>query len=290
MSRYSFGGDEHLVVEISESMSLQAFFSGLSFCNAIRESNLSGISEICPANASFQLRFDPDVISPDDLLREIQSIERSVDAAEQVLSTRVIEIPVHYNDPWTREVMERFRDRRQDPDVSDLEYSARINNFAAVDAFIGSHTGAPWLVSMVGFGAGSPFMFQMVEPARQVQVPKYVRPRTDTPKQCVAQGGCFTGVYPVRGAGGYQMFGVTPTPIFDPSQTISYLKDFMILFRPGDIVKFRSIDRAEYDAISEAVTGEDFALKTQSVSFSLAEFEQAPAAYGKSIMEAVDGH
>ena len=80
-------------------------------------------------------------------------------------------------------------------------------------------------------------------------MPKYLRPRTDTPKLTIGHGGCFGCIYSVRGAGGYQMFGITPMPIYDPKQKISYLRDFMILFNPGDIVKFRPIGRDEYDAI-----------------------------------------
>lgn len=36
-SRYSFGGDEHIFVEVSEEMSLAAFFKSLSITQAIRE-------------------------------------------------------------------------------------------------------------------------------------------------------------------------------------------------------------------------------------------------------------
>ena len=122
-----------------------------------------------------------------------------------------------------------------------------------VDDFIAAHSGSPWFVSMVGFVAGLPFMYQMVERQRQIQVPKYLRPRTDTPKLTVGHGGCFGCIYSVRGAGGYQMFGITPMPIFDPTQKTSYLRDFMVFFRPGDIVKFKSIGREEYDHAVEDV-------------------------------------
>jgi len=68
-TRYSFGGDEHLFVECDESMSLRAFFKSLSITTAIREGGIKGVTEICPANASFQIKFNPDMIRPDDLLR-----------------------------------------------------------------------------------------------------------------------------------------------------------------------------------------------------------------------------
>ena len=103
----------------------------------------------------------------------------------------------------------------------------------ASTTFIKAHSGAPWFVSMVGFVAGLPFLYQMVERKRQIEVPKYLRPRTDTPKLTVGHGGCFGCIYSVRGAGGYQMFGITPMPIYDPNQKISYLRDFMVPVQAG---------------------------------------------------------
>lgn len=273
-NRYSFGGDEHLFVECDESMSLEAFFKSLSMTSAIRDSSIRGVTEICPANASFQIKFDPDVIKPDDILAEIQAIEKATTSAEPVIDTRIIEIPVFYEDPWTHETLMRFRERHQDPEATDLEYAARINNLGGVSDFIAAHSGAPWFVSMVGFVAGLPFMYQMVDRPRQLQVPKYLRPRTDTPKLTVGHGGCFSCIYSVRGAGGYQMFGITPMPIFDPEQKTSYLRDFMVFFRPGDIVKFRPIGRDEHDGIEGDVKAGRFVPVMRDVTFDLREFRK----------------
>ncbi len=289
-TRMSFGGDEHIFVELDEEMSLEACFRALSLAKAVRESRVSGVSEICPANASFQLRFDPDEIAPRDLRAELEAIERASEAAEPVLKTRIVEVPVFYNDPWTHETLMRFRERHQAPDMTDLEYAARINGLASVDALIAAHAAAPWFVSMVGFVAGLPWLYQMVERSRQIEVPKYLRPRTDTPRLTVGHGGCLGCIYSVRGAGGYQMFGITPMPIYDPRQAISYLRDFMILFNPGDIVKFRPVGREEYDAISREVQEGRFNPRLSHVTFSLDAFHADPAASNAKLVEALDGH
>jgi urea carboxylase len=289
-TRYSHGGDEHIFVEVDEEMSLEAFFKTLSMTNAVRDSQIKGVTEICPANASFQIKFDPDTISPDDMLAELKGIEASAEQADSVLETRIMEIPVFYNDPWTRETLMRFRERHQDPNSTDLEYAARINNFDSIEAFIEAHSGAPWIVTMVGFVAGLPFMYQMVDRARQIEVPKYLRPRTDTPKLTVGYGGCFACIYSVRGAGGYQMFGITPMPIYDPKQEISYLRDFMVFFRPGDIVKFKPIDREEYDQEVADVEAGRFAPLVRDVTFSLAEFNADIDGYNAKIGEVLHGN
>jgi urea carboxylase len=288
-TRYSFGGDEHVFVEIDEEMSLDAFFKSLSMTNAVRDSRIKGVTEICPANASLQIRFDPDVISPDDMLAELKRLESAADKANPTLKTRIIEIPVYYNDPWTHETLMRFRERHQEPTSTDLEYTAKINNYGSVDDLVNAHAGAPWFVSMVGFVAGLPFLYQMVERSRQIEAPKYLRPRTDTPKLTVGHGGCFGCIYSVRGAGGYQMFGITPMPIYDPKQEVSYLRDFMIFFKPGDIIKFKPVGRDGYDAALEEVERGKFEPPIRPVTFSLNDFHADPASTNAEILGALHG-
>jgi urea carboxylase len=289
-TRYSFGGDEHIFAEIDETMSLQAFFKSLSITSAVRESRIAGVTEICPANASFQIKFDPDKISPADMLAELTRLESAADKGASVIKTRIIEIPVLYNDPWTHETLMRFRERHQDPTATDLEYAARVNNLGTVDNFVKAHSGAPWFVSMVGFVAGLPFLYQMVERQRQIEAPKYLRPRTDTPKLTVGHGGCFSCIYSVRGAGGYQMFGITPMPIYDPSQSISYLRDAMCLFNPGDIVKWKPITREAYDQAVADVEAGKFAPLMRDVTFSLDEFQQDIDGYNRKLDGVLHGH
>ena len=245
------------------------------------------MTEICPANASFQIKFDPDRIKPGDLLKELQSMEGAASKSDATLQTRIMEIPVLYQDPWTHETLMRFRERHQNPNATDLEYAAEVNGLGGVDDFIKAHSSQPWFVSMVGFVAGLPFLYQMVERKRQLQVPKYLRPRTDTPKLTVGHGGCFACIYSVRGAGGYQMFGVTPMPIYDPAQQLAYLKAHMVFFRPGDIVQFKPINRDAYDlAVAEVEAGR-FDLRIRPVEFSLDAFLADPIGYPKSLQEAL---
>jgi len=184
----------------------------------------------------------------------------------------------------------RFRERHQEPGGTDLDYASKINGYGSVDDFVSAHAGSPWFVSMVGFVAGLPFMYQMVERQRQIEVPKYLRPRTDTPRLTVGHGGCFGCIYSVRGAGGYQMFGITPMPIFDASQTTSYLSDFMVFFRPGDIVKFKPIGREAYDQAVEDVDKGRFVPPIREVSFDLREFQKDIDGYNSKLEEVLHGH
>ncbi|GHE77016.1 allophanate hydrolase [Amycolatopsis deserti] len=285
-ARYSWGGDEHIFVELAESMSLRANFRAMAITTSLREDRPDGVLEICPANASYQVRYDPDVIEPRELLEHLRDIEKKVgDASDFSLATRVVEIPVLYQDPWTTETLLRFRDRHQDPEATDIEYAARINGLADAAEFIRVHSGSPWFTSMVGFVAGLPFMFQMVPRERQLVVPKYLRPRTDTPKQTVGHGGCFGCIYSVRGAGGYQMFGITPAPIYDPSQSTPDFADFLVFFRPGDIVRFAPVDRDHYDDLVREVERGTFRIRSRPVEFALRPFLDDPDQVNTRLLE-----
>ena len=289
-SRYSWGGDEHLVVQPDEAMSLEVNFAAMAMSRALADRQLPGVADICPANASFLVRFDPDVIAPDVLESQVREVEREVESAPSLaLQTRIVEVPVWYDDPYTNETAARFRDRHQRPEGNDLEFAAAENGLATTEEFIARHSGSPWLTSMVGFVAGLPFLYQMVSRDRQLQVPKYLRPRTDTPPLTVGHGGCFACVYSVRGAGGYQMFGVTPAPIFDPTQTLGDFADFMVFFRPGDLVKFTSIDERRYREIGDEVSAGTFRFRQQGVEFRLDDFLAAPDEYNAALLEVLDG-
>ena len=85
------------------------------------------------------------------------------------------------------------------------------------------------------------------------------------------------------------MFGITPMPIYDPNQKIKYLKDFMCLFKPGDIVKWKPIDRAEYDQTVINVEKGKFMPRIKDVTFSLADFQRDIDGYNAKLVGALNG-
>jgi len=227
MSRYSWGADEFLFVELAEEMSLRANFRAMAIATKLRERRPEGLLDICPANASYQVRFDPDRLAPADVERLLRDVDEEVGDA---------------------------------------------------------HAGAPWFASMVGFVAGLPFLYQMVPRERQLEVPKYVRPRTDTPALTIGHGGCFGCIYSVRGAGGYQMFGITPAPIYDPTQTKPDFTEHMVFMRPGDIVKFRPVDRDEYDDLQAKAEAGEFRITARPVEFDLQPFLDDSDGYNERLL------
>lgn len=286
--RYEYGGDDSIFVELDQAMSFEANFKAQAITQELRNRDRSDLIEIAPANASYLIQFDPDELHPDDLIEDLKTLETEIDLTEYEWDARVFDFPVFYNDPWTHETLMKFRDRHQDPDATDLEYSARINGFDSVDAFIDAHTGAPHLVSMVGFVPGLPWTFQMVPQDEQIEVPKYEQPRTETPGRAVGYGGAFTAIYPVKGAGGYQLYGRTPLEVLDVDQDLLDFTETMVLPNPGDILKFRQIDRDEYDHIREEIEDGTYEYEYGHIEFAPEEFFENPKQYNQQLLEVIE--
>ncbi|MER6993163.1 carboxyltransferase domain-containing protein [Saccharopolyspora hirsuta] len=286
-ARYEFGGDEFVFVELDREMSLEANFKAMAITGALEQLDLDGIIDICPSNASYLIRLDPDRLHPAELVERLAELEHSAGELpdDYTVRTRVVDVPILFDDPWTRETLLRFRDRHQDPAVTDLEYAARINGHPDVDSLIDAITSAPFIVTMLGFVPGLPFCYQMVPRDRQIEVPKYVRPRTDTPERAFGFGGAFAVVYPVRGAGGYQLFGIAPAPVFDLAQRLPDFADRIAFPKASDILRYRAIGLDEYEAVRAEVDAGTFRYRTREVTLRPAEFLADPDGVNERLME-----
>lgn len=283
-TRYEYGGDEFVFVQLSEAMSLEANFKGIAITRKLKERNLEGIIDICPSNASYMVRVNPEVLHPNQLINELKEIEDSIQDLNIEIFSRIVDVPVLFEDPWTHEAVMRFRDRHQDPNCTDLEYSAKVNGYASKEEFIGAIDAAPFLVSMIGFVPGLPWCFQIVSQEKQIEVPKYVRPRTFTPERTFGFGGAFAVIYPVQGAGGYQMYGIAPAPIYQKEQTLPDFQDSIVFPQQGDIFRYRSITRDEYDAVRAEVEAGTFTYRKKEITFTPQEVLENPEAFSEMVL------
>lgn len=285
-SRLSFGGEEFVFVELTEHMSLSGALRIQAITDALAELDIDGIIDICPSNASYLLRLDPDRCDPRTLREPILDLHRRfVDTTDVVLSTEILEVPVFYNDPWSTETAMRFRDRHQSSSETDLEYISRVNGFGSIEDFISAHSGNPFIVTFMCFVPGNAESMQLVPDAMQLQAPKYVRPRTDTPERALGHGGAFATIYPARGAGGYQLVGRAATPVFDLAQELPDFTDDPVLAKAGMIVKYRPIGHDEYVAIRDEVEQRTYRYHRAPVEFGLANFFEDPLSYNVSLLD-----
>lgn len=284
-SRLTYGGEEFVFVELTEHMTLSGALRIQAITDAFTALDVHGVIDVCPSNASYMIRVDPDRCDPRALADPIVDLHgRFGGTTDVVLSTEVLEVPVMYDDPWTTETLMRFRDRHQSATETDLEYISRVNGFGSTAEFVAAHSDHPFIVTFMCFVPGNAESMQLVPDEMQLQAPKYMRPRTDTPERALGHGGAFATIYPARGAGGYQLVGRAATPVFDLKQELPDFADGPVLARAGMIVKYRPIDRDEYDATRVEVEGRTYRYRRAPVEFALASFFEDPLAYNEILL------
>ena len=283
LPRYSFAGDEYIFAQVGYDMDLKISFQIQAICNAIMEEGIPGVVEAYPANTSFLVHYNPDEIAPYALLEKLKKI--GVRSGEQIpFPSRLIEIPILYNDPWSIECAKAFPKNHQDPSVTNLEYVARINGLS-VSEFIKVQTSLQYFVTMFRFLPGSQCCFPMVERSKALSCPTYVIPRQSTPDRVLNMGGVFVGlVAHDKQPGGYQLLGRSPAPVYDAERRLVDLKESFLL-NPGDRIKVRSIDRAEYDALRASVEAGQYRYKIIHQTFEPLRYFEDRVNYMRSLEE-----
>src|SRR4030095_8551862 len=131
-----------------------------------------------------------------------------------------------------------------DPELG-FDLTAAAERLAlSADDLVRLHAGAEDLVYFLGFTPGLPYMPGMPE---RINIPRLDTPRTKTPPGSVGIGGIQCCIYSVESPGGFWILGRTPLALYAPDAPDPPL------LRPGDRVRFRRIDRAEFDSIRAAV-------------------------------------
>lgn len=84
------------------------------------------------------------------------------------------------------------------------------------------------------------------------------------------------------------MMGITPAPVWDPSQSLEYFKDSIVFLNPGDIIKFTPCTQEEYDKAVAQVKDGTFTLKVRNATFDLDEWKKNPKSYNKKLLEVLN--
>lgn len=116
-------------------------------------------------------------------------------------------------------------------DGADLIEVGRLTGLDPVGV-IAAHTATPWRVGFCGFAPGFAYL---VDGDPRLQVPRRAEPRTTVPAGAVALAGAFSGVYPRRSPGGWQLIGHTDAQLWDLDRPNP------ALLIPGMWVQFRAV-------------------------------------------------
>ncbi|MBU3113811.1 5-oxoprolinase subunit PxpB [Clostridium lacusfryxellense] len=226
--KYLIAGDRGLVVEFGDEIEEQVNSKIRSLTVVIEQEGIIGINETIPTYRSLMVIYDPMIMELDELIEVIKSIISRMHELK-LPGAKVIEIPTLYGGEYG----------------PDIEYVADHNKIS-IDEVIKIHTDTQYLIYMIGFTPGFPYLGGMSD---KIEAPRLQNPRTKIPVGSVGIAGKQTGIYPVESPGGWQLIGRTPVKLYDP-----YRKD-PVLLNAGDYIKFVKIDENEYKNI-EALESE----------------------------------
>jgi urea carboxylase len=279
---YRRSGDDNILVEYGDmrlDLALRARVHALS--ERIDAERPAGLIDLTPGIRSLQVKADPDVWSQQRMLAWLTECERQLPAAEDlVVPSRTVSLPLSWDDPATREAIERYMlGVRSDAPWCpwNIEFIRRMNGLSSVDDVHRIVFDANYLV--LGLGdvyLGAPVAVPL-DPRHRLVTTKYNPARTWTPENAVGIGGAYMCIYGMEGPGGYQFVGRTtqvwnhrhplPAPGFDPEHPW--------LLRFFDQIRWYPVSADELlDMRADVAAGRGDSVRITDGSFSLAEHQR----------------
>ncbi|WP_127783396.1 urea carboxylase [Rhodococcus sp. X156] len=207
-------GDDNVLVELGDivlDLGLRARVHALH--QRLVEVNRPGILDLTPGIRSLQVHVDPDVLPVRTLVGLVLELEAQIPSAQElVVPSRTVRLPLSWDDPATREAIQRYMSGVRDDAPWcpwNIEFIRRINGLAHTDDVYRTVFDAEYLV--LGLGdvyLGAPVATPL-DPRHRLVTTKYNPARTWTPENAVGIGGAYLCIYGMEGPGGYQFVGRT---------------------------------------------------------------------------------
>jgi len=220
-----------LCVELGDEISAEVNTRVRALEFLIQAKGFPGVVETVPTFRSLLVYYDPGQVAFEALCAGLGELAEQATTAT-LPPARLVELPCCY-------------DAELGPDL--VAAAERLG--LTTDELVRLHAGAEYVVYFVGFTPGLPYMAGVPE---RIRLPRLPTPRVKVPAGSVGLGGAQYCIYSVESPGGYWLLGRTPVRLYDPEAVEP------TLLRPGDRVRMRPIDRAEYDAIATGVAARTY--------------------------------
>ncbi|MCV6625124.1 MAG: 5-oxoprolinase subunit PxpB [Cellvibrionaceae bacterium] len=221
--RIEVAGDSALIVYLGEqtkpeiSAKVQALASGLApFMGA-------ELVDMVPSYASLLVIFNPLLCDHLWLRAQVREQMQQAASGSDKQGGKLVELPAYYSE-------------ESGPDLAPLAKNAGLST----EQVIALHSGEEFRVYAIGFAPGFAYLGQVDE---RIAAPRLATPRQKVPKGAVAIADRQTAVYPAQSPGGWNLIGLCPTPMFNPSS------EPHMPVAVGDRVRFKPIGREEFFAL-----------------------------------------
>ncbi|MEU8638303.1 urea carboxylase [Amycolatopsis sp. NPDC048633] len=211
---YRRSGDDNLLVEYGEmKLDLALRMRVHALGERLAAEGVPGIVDLTPGIRSLQVHVDPDALPVGKALGLVRELERDLPPTHALeVPSRSVRLPLSWDDPATREAIERYMTGVRDDAPWcpwNIEFIRRVNGLAGVDDVYRTVFDAEYLV--LGLGdvyLGAPVATPL-DPRHRLVTTKYNPARTWTAENSVGIGGAYLCIYGMEGPGGYQFVGRT---------------------------------------------------------------------------------
>lgn len=261
--KYYVLGEQFLAVDFGDEGTVKENIYSLVITQRLMKASIPGIYDVLPLTCSLMIGYDPYRVKYLELIDEIKKWTKELREKEGEIQipSKIVTLPVLYNDKWTRECAEQFGV------TPNLEVAAEYNGLST-DEFIKIHTSQTYWVKAVGFAPGLAG-FISLSPERELRAPRYKKPRTWTPARTLGLGGKSNCVYPQENPGGAQMLGRVAAPVFDFEGRNPAFKNDPVLLKSGTRIKLISITEKEYDEIERNSDTYEYQIEEGTFVFEL---------------------
>jgi inhibitor of KinA len=231
-------GDQAVVVELGDTIDPEVNARVRWLARAITDRLGDDIVEVVPTYRSVLVLHDPLRVPRARLIARIEAMfaELPPDAVPEPPS-RTVHLPACYGGAFG----------------PDLEIVASHHGLTP-EEIVSLHAGATYLVYMLGFTPGFPYLGGM---SPRIATPRLETPRPRVEAGSIGIGGQQTGIYPVESPGGWLLLARTPVRLFDPAAPSPFL------LAAGDHLRFDPITPEEFADIHARVGAGSYAPRTE---------------------------
>ena len=191
----------------------------------IEQQQHANIIELIPSYRGLMVQYDWKRSNAKQLISELNLTEENIMSISDSLQSKTVHIPVCYGGEFG----------------PDIETVMEVNQQTEHDV-INIHTAQSYLIYMIGFMPGFPFLGGLDE---RLATPRRSEPRLSIPAGSVGIANNQTGIYPSASPGGWQIIGRTPIKIFDAQRTP------MMYYAAGDKIQFYEITSETFTQIQQ---------------------------------------
>ena len=197
-------GDQALLLQFDSTADV------LAWSAALRDAAIAGVLDVVPAARTVLLKLDGPG-RQGAVRRRVRTLRVTTDTVATAPAEPTV-IDVVYDGA----------------DLAEVAEHTGLTTAQVVDA----HTGSPWQVGFCGFAPGFAYL---VGGDPRLAIQRRSEPRSSVPAGAVGLASEFTGIYPRRSPGGWQLIGHTDAVLWDIDRPDP------ALLTPGMWVQFRSV-------------------------------------------------